>query len=251
MNMRILVCVKQVPDTLDVRFDPASGFLKREDMPAAMNPYDQCALEAAVRLKDRDPSIHMTVLTMGPAGCERVLREALAVAADEAYMISDQRLHGIDTVGTAKVLSAAIRKIEAEAGEPFDAIFCGLKSSDGAGSCIGPMLAALFKLPCQTNVMTLQKEALQMPCVLTFGKADYSMRYPKILRIIEAQQQEITRFDMEDLKTDAPAIRGQGGPALLSMKYRPLNKKRRIIKGKTAEEAAAVITGILKRQHII
>jgi len=118
--MKIIVCVKQVPDTTEVRIDPVKGTLIREGVPSILNPDDANALEEALRLKDKNQDVHITVVTMGPPQAEAVLRECLAMGADEAILLSDRAFAGADTWATSNTLAAAVRKI----GE-YDIIFCG------------------------------------------------------------------------------------------------------------------------------
>ena len=111
--MRIVVCVKQVPDTTEVKIDPKTGTLIREGVPSILNPDDANALEEALRLKDANENVNVSVITMGPPQAEVMLRECLAMGADEAYLISDRAFAGSDTWATSKVIASAIKKIKA------------------------------------------------------------------------------------------------------------------------------------------
>ena len=125
--MTILVLVKQVPDTLNVSFDPEDHFLVRHADHSMLSPFDQCALEAAARLKDQDGSIQIIALSMGEPSAASVLRDALAICADEAYLVSDPLLKGADTGLTARVLAAVVRKIEVDRQIKIDLICCGTR----------------------------------------------------------------------------------------------------------------------------
>ncbi len=125
--MKILVCVKQVPDTNEVKIDPVKGTLIRDGVPSILNPDDANALEAALMLKDKDPDVEIAVLTMGPPQAGYMLRECLAMGADEAYLLSDRAFGGADTCATSTTIAAGIRKVEG-----VDVIFAGRQAIDGA-----------------------------------------------------------------------------------------------------------------------
>ena len=130
--MNMLVCVKQVPDTTEIKIDPVKNALIRDGVPSILNPFDGYALEAAARIKDKDPSAKIVVLSMGPEQAKAVLKESLAIAADKAYLVSDRAFGGSDTLATSYIISETIKKIEETEGK-FDAIFCGKQAIDGPG----------------------------------------------------------------------------------------------------------------------
>ncbi len=138
--MNIIVCVKQVPDTNEVRIDPVRGTLIRDGVPSIMNPDDKAGLEAALRLKDSQ-SAHVAVITMGPTQAELVLREALAMGADQAYLITDRAFGGADTWATSATLAATISKL------PYDLIITGRQAIDGDTAQVGPEIAEHLGLP--------------------------------------------------------------------------------------------------------
>ncbi|PIS47014.1 MAG: electron transfer flavoprotein subunit beta, partial [Elusimicrobia bacterium CG08_land_8_20_14_0_20_51_18] len=123
--MEIIVCIKQVPNTTDVRIDPVTNTLIREGVESVINPFDAYAIEEGVSLKERFGG-KVTVLTMGPPQAEKALREAISLGCDEAVLVSDRKFAGSDTWATSYTLSAAIRKIG-----DFDVILCGKQASDG------------------------------------------------------------------------------------------------------------------------
>ena len=200
--MRILVCVKQVPDTLDVEFDEASRLLKRRCLPKTMNPYDRCALDAALRIKDKNENVKITVLSMGPEDADTVLKDALALGADEAFLISDPRLKGSDAHGTVMALTGAVGKLEDIQHGPFDLICCGERSVDGGTAYVAPALAYRLGRPLAARVMScdptdqgslecmredegcLQWLEIPFPCVVSFTKSDQSgiHRSPALLK---------------------------------------------------------------------
>ncbi len=139
--MNIIVCIKQVPETQEVRLDPVTHTLKREGVKAIINPFDLYALEEGLRVKDAQGG-QVTVLTMGPPQAEAALREALGYGADAAVLLSDRAFAGADTWATALTLSKAIEKLG-----PADLIFTGKQAIDGDTAQVGPMLAAILDIP--------------------------------------------------------------------------------------------------------
>jgi len=138
--MNIIVCVKQVPDTTEVRLDPVKGTLIRDGVPSIMNPDDKAGLEAALKLKD-ESGAHVIVLSMGPRQADDVLREALAMGADEAYLITDPAFSGADTWATSSTLAGAISKLD------FDLIITGRQAIDGDTAQVGPEIAEHLQIP--------------------------------------------------------------------------------------------------------
>src|SRR5512138_2531968 len=136
--MLVVACIKQVPDTTQVKIDPVTNTLVREGIPFITNPYDTHALEEALRLKDRH-GFRVVAVSMGPPNAEMTLRRAISVGADEAILLSDRAFGGADTLATSFVLSAAIRKI-AEAGE-VGLVVCGRQTIDGDTAQVGPGIA--------------------------------------------------------------------------------------------------------------
>ena len=146
--MRIIVCIKQVPDTTDVKIDPKTGTMKREGVPAIINPDDKQAIHTAVKLKGENK---ITVITMGPPQAEDALREALALGADDAILFTDRAFAGSDTWATANVLSACLKKV----GE-YDLILCGRQAIDGDTAQVGPQLAENLGIPQVTYVQKVE-----------------------------------------------------------------------------------------------
>lgn len=144
--MNILVCVKQVPDTTEIRIDPVKNTLIRDGVPSIVNPFDGYALEAAARIKDKAPETKIVVVTMGPPQAAAALKECLAIAADKAYLVSARSFGGSDTLATSYILSNAVKKIETLEGK-FDAIFCGKQAIDGDTAQVGPNLPSTWAIP--------------------------------------------------------------------------------------------------------
>ena len=144
--MKMLVFVKQVPDTTEIKIDPVKNTLIRDGVPSILNPFDGYALEAAARIKDADPTSTITVIAMGPEQAKAVLKESLAIAADKAYLVSGREFGGSDTLCTSYILSEAIKEIEKTEGK-FDIIFCGKQAIDGDTAQVGPEIAEHLDYP--------------------------------------------------------------------------------------------------------
>ena len=132
--MNIVVCIKQVPDTNEVKIDPVTGTLIRDGIPSIMNPDDKAGLEAALRIKEQNGA-HIAVVSMGPPQADAVLREALAMGADEGYLITDRAFGGADTWATSSTIASAIEKL------PYDLIITGRQAIDGDTAQVGPQIA--------------------------------------------------------------------------------------------------------------
>ena len=143
--MNIVVCIKQVPDTNEVKIDPKTGTLIREGVPSIINPDDKNALEEALVLKDKHGA-NVTVISMGPPQAEKALREALAMGADEAILITDRAFAGADTLATSNALAGALRKLK------YDIIFAGRQAIDGDTAQVGPGIAVHLDIPQITYV---------------------------------------------------------------------------------------------------
>lgn len=148
--MNIIVCIKQVPDTTEVRLDPKTGTLIRDGVPSIINPDDKAGLEAALALKDQHGA-HVTVLTMGPPQADNALREALAMGADRAILLTDRKFAGADTWATSMTLAAAIRNLD------YDLIVAGRQAIDGDTAQVGPQIAEKLNLPQVSYVEDLKK----------------------------------------------------------------------------------------------
>ena len=139
--MKIVVCIKQVPDTNEVELDPETNTLIRKGIPVIINPDDKSGIEEALTIRDSIPSSTVTVLSMGPAQAEMALREALAMGCDEAVLVSDRKFGGSDTLATSTILSAALRKIG------YDVIVTGRQAIDGDTAQVGPGIAEHLNIP--------------------------------------------------------------------------------------------------------
>ena len=143
--MKIIVCIKQVPDTNEIKIDPEKGTLMRDGVPSILNPDDANALEAALQIRDRYPDTEVDVLTMGPPQAMYALRECLAMGADKAFLLSSRAFGGADTCSTSTTVAAGIRKIG-----DYDFVFTGRQAIDGDTAQVGPQGAQRLGLPIAT-----------------------------------------------------------------------------------------------------
>ena len=144
--MEILVCIKQVPDTTEIRIDPETNTLIRTGVPSIMNPFDAYAVEQALQLKEMTDG-RVTVVTMGPPQAKSILGDALAMGVDDAYLVTDRKFGGSDTLATSYILASVARKLG-----PFDVILCGKQAIDGDTGQVGPEMAEHLDIPQITYV---------------------------------------------------------------------------------------------------
>ena len=268
--MNIIVCIKQVPNTQAISIDPVTNTLIREGVESILNPYDGYALEAAARLKDKDPNIRIVVLCMGPPQAEAALRECLAIAADEAYLASDKFFGGSDTLATGYILSESIKKIEALEGAKFDMIFCGKQAIDGDTAQVGPQIAEALDMPQTTYGVTCEmvdgelqvlretedgKEiiALKLPCLATFTKPNFEPRLPSVKRKFAVKKMEVKRIVADDLAgLDRAKIGLNGSPTKVRRTFVPQVKKGgTIFTEGSAEETAPKLAQLLVKNEIV
>lgn len=267
--MNMLVCVKQVPDTTEIKIDPVTNTLIRAGVPSILNPFDGYALEAAARIKDADPTAKIVVLSMGPEQAKAVLKESLSIAADKAYLVSDRAFGGSDTLATSYIISETIKKVEELEGK-FDIIFCGKQAIDGDTAQVGPEIAEHLALPQVTygleaevsgDIVKVKKEVeegievigVKMPCLLTFTKPAWDPRYPTIKRKMAANRAEIPTLTAADLSTiDLTQAGLKGSPTKVKKTFVPKKKSGGVkIKEETAEESAKKLFGLLSDAGII
>lgn len=266
--MNILVCVKQVPDTTEIRIDPVKKVLIREGVPSVVNPFDGYALEAAARIKDKNPDTRITVLCMGPMQAQDALRECLSIAADKAYLVSGRGFGGSDTLATSYILSQAIKKLEEKEGR-FDAIFCGKQAIDGDTAQVGPEIAEHLHLTQVTYgleafadgaFLRIKKETeagyeiiqAKMPCLVTFTKPSWHLRYPTIQRKLAADKAEITILTEEDFPDiDKSRIGLAGSPTRVKKTFVPSKQKKGVkIEEDSADKTARKLMELLEKKGI-
>ena len=267
--MNILVCIKQVPDTTEIKIDPVKNTLIRDGVPSIVNPFDTYALESAARIKDNNPDTKIVVVTMGPPQAEKALRECLAIAADEAYLVTDRAFGGSDTLATSYVLRKTVEKLETLEGK-FDAIFCGKQAIDGDTGQVGPELAEWLGLPQVTNCWEIEvagdslkakkqtDDGFQIiggkiPCLITYTQPAWEVRYPNIKRKLAANKAEIPQITVADL-TDVEEVRLglNGSPTKVKKSFVPPKREGGIkIEEETPEEGAKKLFKMLNDASII
>ena len=262
--MRIAVCVKQVPDTNEIRINPETGTLIRDGVPSILNNDDANALEQALQIKDANPDTTVTVLTMGPPQAKEMLQECLAMGADEAILLSDRALGGSDTWATSNALAAGLRK----AG-PFDLIFAGRQAIDGDTAQVGPQIAEKMGLPQVTYVKEFELEGdavtvkraledgyeklrVKLPCVLTAIKELNTPRYMSVPGILRAAKAEIPVWSAEDIGVDKTVVGLKASPTNVFRSFTPKPKGKGItVEGDTPKEQAGNLLADLRAKHII
>jgi electron transfer flavoprotein beta subunit len=246
--MKIVVCVKQVPDAKDVRLDPETNTLAREGVQSIMNPYDRHALEAAVQLKEKHGGC-VTVVSMGPPQAEEMLREAVACGADDAVLVSDRAFAGADTWATTYTLAAAIRKIG-----DYDLILCGKQAIDGDTAQVGPGLAWRLDIPFVSYVRKisgveenqLQLERLMddgydelevdLPALLTVVREINEPRVPSLKGKMKAKKLQVAVYSATDIDADPACIGLAGSPTQVVKVFSPEVRGDKTILGGTVEE---------------
>jgi electron transfer flavoprotein beta subunit len=265
--MRIVVCVKQVPDTNEVRIDQATGTLIREGVPSIINPDDKNALEAALQLKDQNENVEVVVLCMGPAQAKEAIKEALAMGADRAVLLSDRAFAGSDTWATSTILAAAVAKIG-----DFDVVLCGRQAIDGDTAQVGPQIAEHLDLPQVTYVQNIAKNGdklrveraledghyvldVEMPVVLTAIKELNEPRYPSVSGIYnyfdDSERPEILMWNVNDIDFDMTQIGLKGSPTKVNKSFVPTQKfEGERLEGSAKEAVRKLIVRLHERQLV-
>lgn len=267
--MKIIVSVKQVPDTSGKVAVNPDGTLDRASMQAIINPDDLNAVEAALKLKD-ETGCKVIVVTMGPPPAAGMLREIMARGADEGILVSAREFGGSDTYATSQILAAAISRIGVE---KDDIVMCGRQAIDGDTAQVGPQIAEKLHLPQVTYAADIQKTGdtitvkrmledgymtikVKTPCLLTCIKELNTPRYMSVGGIFEAYSKPLETFDYETLKDDAlidPATIGlKGSPTNILTSFTPPLKGAGLMLNEGDDKAnCEKLAGILAKKHII
>lgn len=251
--MNIIVCIKQVPNTTDVKIDPVTNTLIRDGVESVINPFDAYAIEEAVRLKERFGG-KVTVVTMGPPQAESALKEAISLGCDEAVLVSDRKFAGSDTWATSYTLSCAIRKVG-----DFDVILCGKQASDGDTAQVGPGISTHLDIPQVTYVKKIEEITdgkakvermteegydiieTPLPCLLTVVKEINSPRLPSLKGMMRAKSAQIIKWTAADVDCDPKSIGLDGSPTRVVKIFTPPPRKGgEMIKGDTAQVAQEI-----------
>jgi electron transfer flavoprotein beta subunit len=231
--MNIIVCIKQVPETTEVRINPETNTLIREGVKSIINPFDMYAIEEGVRLKERFGG-KVTVITMGPPQAEAALREAISMGSDEGILLCDRAFAGSDTWATSYTLAQAISKVGA-----FDLIICGKQASDGDTAQVGPGLSTHLNIPQVTyvkkieeakdNLMRVERmmeegyEIIEtpLPALLTVVKEINEPRLPSLKGMMRAKQAKIILWTQKELTLDPQKIGLCGSPTQVVKIFTP------------------------------
>jgi len=262
--MKIVVCIKQVPDTNEVKLDPVTNTLIREGVPSIINHDDKSGIEAALQLKEKVGGT-VTAVCMGPPQADVALREALAMGCDDAVLISAREFGGSDTYATAVIVAAALKKIG------FDIVITGRQAIDGDTAQVGPQIAENLHIPQVSYVEDIKVEGdklvvkrqfedryhiieVKPPCLLTALQELATPRYMHARGVVEAYEKEIRVFGFDDLKDSL-------NPEHIGLKGSPTNVIRSFTKQAkgqgtlhtdlSADEAVKVIVEKLEERHII
>ena len=250
--MNIVVCIKQVPNTTEVKLDPVTGTLNREGIPSIINPDDKAGLEAALRLKDQYGA-HVTVMTMGLPQADLALKEAVAMGADEAILITDRAFAGSDTWATSSVLAAALKNLK------FDLIVTGRQAIDGDTAQVGPQIAEHLHLPNISYAEEIQLEGdsiivkrkfedryhrikCKLPCLITALAELNEPRYMTARRIFDAYRDaELATkiWTSANVKVDLDIVGLKGSPTNVYKSFTKTPKAAGTLKTPETPEAAA------------
>ena len=261
--MKIIVCIKQVPNTTEIKIDPITNTLKRDGVPSIINPDDKTAIEAALQLKEKHGAT-VTVLTMGPMQAEKALREALAMGADEAFLLTDRAFAGSDTLATSTIIAAAIKKLGA------DVVFCGRQAIDGDTAQVGPQIAEHLDIPQITYAAAIdyceecgalivkrefedryQTLKIQGQCLITILSTLAKPRYMNVWDIVAQDEKEIGFITFADLDLDKADIGLGGSPTKVkSTATKQFNKTIETLE-LDPESAAKAIVDALKERHLV
>jgi len=255
--VNIVVCIKQVPETTEVRVDPETKALVREGVASIVNPVDENALEAALQLREAHGG-RVTVITMGPPQAEEALRHALAMGADEAILLTDAAFRGSDTLATSYTLAQAVRKL----GE-VDLILCGKQAIDGDTGQVGPGLAERLGAPQITFAIELEVgdgklrarrvlddffEVIEvpLPVVVTVVKQINEARRPAMRNVLKAKRAQITKWSLADLEADATQTGFDGSPTQVIEVWPPERRSGGKTLQGSVEEVVAEIAGVIR-----
>ena len=262
--MHVIVCVKQVPDTTNVRINPETNTLIREGVESIMNPFDEYALEEALKLKD-EHGARVSVITMGPPQADIILREALARGADDAVLLTDRAVAGADTLATSYILSLAIRKLNRKP----DLVFFGKQAIDGDTAQVGPGVSEFLKYPLVTYVKSLtindgvfKAESMmdegvdvlegKLPAVMTIVKEASTPRFASLGGWVEAKETEIPAWGAKEIEADLAQCGLDGSPTKVVKIFAPPVKSggKKLDGSETPDNAVNAIVELLKEKGV-
>lgn len=260
--MKIVVCIKQVPDTNEVKLDPKTGTLIRDGVPSIINPDDKAGLEAALRLKD-EFGAHITVITMGPPQAKNALKETYAMGADRVILLTDRVFAGADTLATSTTIAAALKKID------FDLVITGRQAIDGDTAQVGPQIAEHLQLPQISYVSKFEhkgdhavvkrsfEDGFQMvkvkyPCLITTLSEMNDARYMSIKGILDAHRDlEVETWTFENIEADPEKMGLKGSPTKVKKSFtKGVKSAGKVVEGSPKELATAIVDK-LKEKFVI
>ena len=262
--MNIVVCVKQVPDVLELKIDPVTHTLIREGVSSILNPFDEFAVEEAVRIKEKHGG-EVTVVTMGPQQAREALLKCLAMGADRAILLTDRAFAGADTWATSYTLAQAIKRLN------YDIILCGKQAIDGDTAQVGPEIAEHLGIPQIAGVKKVEvdpqnrrvtahretdegyeKVESRFPVLLTAIKGLNEPRIPSIMGILTAKKKEIKTMAATDLAEDTSIFGLKGSPTQVLKVFTPEPRSGGVVIQSTDPHAAASqLVEFLASQRII
>jgi electron transfer flavoprotein beta subunit len=262
--MNIVVCIKSVPDTTAEKRLLPDGTLDRASVPAVINPWDEYAIEEALRLREGGAaSGEIVLLCMGPEASTETIRKGLAMGADRAVLVTDPALHGSDYFATARVLAEALRKV------PFDLAMFGSQSTDAGGGVIYNIVAELLGLPAVTWINEIEVAGgkvrgkrgsdvgydwveAPLPAIASVTQTAHEPRYPSLPGIMKAKKKEIATMGIADLGMDAGEVGLSGAGTAVAGSERPQSARaRQIIKADDPAATAVAIADFLENRKLI
>ena len=256
--MNIIVCVKQVPDTTDIKWTK-NNTLNRSEMDSVINPFDEYAIETALRIKDNLKNTKILALSMGPIQSKEALVQALSCGCDDAALICDRKFSASDTVATSNTIASAIKAKF----QQFDLIICGQCAIDGDTAQTGPGIAEKLNIPQVTYVrkileiindyIIVEKEAdfgletlkVKLPALICVQKCDYELRKARINGFIYSHDKEIQKITLDDIGMNEDSVGMKGSPTFVSKAFRP-DAKREIKYIDEIELAEILKRGVIK-----
>ncbi|MDD2493966.1 MAG: electron transfer flavoprotein subunit beta/FixA family protein [Tissierellia bacterium] len=259
--MKIIVCIKQVPGTNEVKMDPVTNTIIRENIESIINPFDTYAIEEAVRIKE-NMGAEVIGLSMGIPAAEEILREAISLGIDKGFLLSDRKFAGADTLATSYTLSLGVKKIK-----DFDLIICGKQASDGDTAQVGPSLAKTLGIAYVTDISKIieinennircmkitddgyEEILLTLPALITVVKEINMPRLPSIKRMKIAQDSQVEILTFNDVEADENRLGLKGSPTQVRKTFIPIhNINNEMIEGsEKAEKLASILLGKIRR----
>jgi len=260
--LNVIVCVKQVPGTTEVKMNKETNTIIREGVEAIINPFDAYAVEEGIRIKEKTEDGKVTILSMGIPSVADLLKETLAVGADEAVLLSDRAFAGADTLATAYALSMGVKKIG-----NYDLIICGKQASDGDTAQVGPSLAEKLGIPHTTYVRKIEEiregfircqrmtddgyEVIEMPlpAVITVVKEINEPRLPSLKGMMRSKKAQIPVWTAADIGADENLCGLAGSPTQVVETFVPVhNVQSEMIEGEPAEQAKKLADKLMTMQ---